>query len=286
MTALRQRMIDEMTLRGFSPRTHDAYLAAVRGLAGYYRCSPDRLCIDQVQAYVLHCLRERRLSHSSCRQILHGLRFFYLKTQGWTTADFDLPAPKQPQVLPEVLSIEELRRLFAWTRNLKHRALLETTYAAGLRVSEVVHLRVSDIDRDRGLLRVEQGKGAKDRYTLLAPSLRVALRAYYKVHRPSYWLFPSNQDPSTALSIQSAQHVFSRAKRLAGITKKGGIHALRHSFATHQLEAGMPIHQLQQLLGHRSIGSTMRYVHLVRLPAVLIEGAADLLATNPVERVS
>ena len=130
-----------------------------------------------------------------------------------------------------MLSIEELRRPFAWTRNLRFRALLETTYAAGLRVSEVMHLRV-------------------------------ALRAYYKVHRPSYWLFPSNQDPSTALSNQSAQHVFSRAKRLAGITKKGGIDALRHSFATHQLEVGMPIHQLHQLLGHRSIGSTMRSVHL------------------------
>ena len=283
MTLLRQRMIDEMTLRGFSPKTHTAYIAAVTGLARYYNRAPDQLCIDHIQAYLLYCLRDRHLSHATCRQILNGLRFFYLKTAGWSTADFDLPSPKAKQVLPEVLSRSELQRLFAFTRNLKHQTLLKTTYAAGLRVSEVVHLRVHDLDSERQVIRVEQGKGAKDRYTLLTPSLLGALRAYYKVHRPSVWLFPSNQDPRHALSIQSAQRIFTRAKQLAGIEKVGGIHALRHSFATHQLEAGMPIHRLQGLLGHHAISSTMRYIHLAQLPSYLIEGAADLLATQDTE---
>ena len=277
MTLLRQRMIDEMTLRGFSPKTHTAYIAAVAGLARYHARPPDQLCIDHVQAYLLHCLRDRQLSDSTCRQILNGLRFFYLKTAGWSTADFDLPSPKKKFVLPEVLNRSELQRLFAFTRNLKHQTLLKTTYAAGLRVSEVVQLRVRDLESERMVIRVAQGKGGKDRYTLLTPSLLSALRAYYKVYRPAVWLFPSSQAPQHALSIQSAQRVFTRAKRLAGIAKLGGIHALRHSFATHQLEAGMPIHRLQGLLGHQAIGSTLRYIHLANVPSYLIEGAADLL---------
>lgn len=278
MTLLRQRMIDEMTLRGFSPRTHEAYIAAVVGLARFYKRAPDQLCIDQIQAYLLYCLRERQLSHSTCRQILNGLRFFYVKTAGWSSADFDLPAPKKKQVLPEVLSATQVQQLFLFTRNLKHRALLKTTYAAGLRVSEVVSLRVRDLDPERMTIRVEQGKGAKDRYTLLTPALLDELRGYYKIHRPVEWLFPSNQDPRHALSIQTAQRVFTCAKRRARIAKRGGIHALRHTFATHQLEAGMPVHRLQRLLGHQSIGSTMRYIHLAQQPNYLIEGAADLLA--------
>lgn len=278
MTPLRQRMIDEMTLRGFSPKTQLAYIAAVKGLARHYGCSPDLLSIDQLQAYLLHCLRVRELSHSSCLQILHGLRFLYLKTLGWTSADLDIPRPKQKQVLPEILNKGELERLFGAVRNVKHKALLHTTYAAGLRVSEVVRLRVRDLDSERMTIRIEQAKGAKDRYALLAPALIDALRAYYKVYRPAVWLFPSNEDPAQPLSISSAQRLYTRAKRQAGIVKRGGIHALRHAFATHQLEAGMPMHRLQRLMGHHAISSTLRYIHLIEQPGYLIEGAADLLA--------
>jgi site-specific recombinase XerD len=280
MTVLRQRMIDAMTLRGFSPKTQLAYIAAVKGLAGHYDCSPDQLSIDQLQAYLLHCLRVRQLSHSSCLQILHGLRFFYLKTLGLPSADLDIPRPKQPQVLPEILSKGELERLFGAVRNGKHQALLKTTYAAGLRVSEVVRLRVRDLDSERMTIRIEQAKGAKDRYTLLAPALLDVLRDYYRVYRPAVWLFPRSHDPAQPLSISSAQRLYTRAKRQAGIAKRGGIHALRHAFATHQLEAGMPMHRLQRLMGHHAISSTLRYIHLVEQPSYLIEGAADLLAAQ------
>jgi site-specific recombinase XerD len=280
MTPLRQRLLDEMTLRGLSPKTQIAYIAAVKGLAEHYHCAPDKLCIEQLQAYLLHCLRVRQLSHSSCLQILHGLRFFYLKTLRWTSADLELPRPKRPQQLPEILNRTELERLFAAVANLKHQTLLKTTYAAGLRVSEVVHLRVADLDSERMTLRIEQGKGAKDRYSLLAPALLNSLRGYYKIYRPSTWLFPSAADPTRPLTISVVQRVYTRAKRRAGISKRGGVHALRHAFATHQLEAGMPLHRLQRLLGHHAIGSTMRYVHLVELPGYLSEGATDLLAPS------
>ena len=172
----------------------------------------------------------------------------------------------------------ELHRLFCATANLKHRALLKTTYAAGLRVSEVTQLRVRDLDGERMTLRIEQGKGAKDRYTLLTPTLLDDLRSYYQLFRPARWLFPNSQRPDLPLSVRSAQKVYTRAKQQAGITKHGGIHALRHAFATHQLEAGMPLHRLQRLLGHNAISSTMRYIHLVEQPSHLIEGGADLLA--------
>lgn len=278
MTALRQRMMDQMVLRGLAPKTQMAYLAAVRGLAAYYRRSPDHLSVEELQRYLLYCLRERSLSHSTCLQILNGLRFFYLKTIGWSSADFELPRPRREQKLPEILNRAELTRLFDAVRNLKHRTLLKTTYASGLRVGEAVRLRIVDIDSERMTIRIRQAKGAKDRDTLLTPALLDALREYYRAHRPAGWLFPNGHNPKEPLSISSAQRVFTKAKRTAGISKQGGIHGLRHAFATHQIEAGLPIHRLQRLLGHRSIRSTLRYVHLADSPGYLIEGAADLLA--------
>lgn len=277
MTALRQQMIIEMTLRGFSPRTHEAYLAAVTGLAKHYRRSPDRIGAQEIQAYLLHCLEQRKLSYSTCLQILNGLRFFYLKTLKQWPGDFDIPRPKVPQRLPEILNRRELSALFAACRNLKHRTILQTIYAAGLRVSEATHLRVQHLDPDRGTLRICQGKGNKDRYSVLSTSLAQALRTYQEIYRPGGWLFPSSCDPQTALSVSSIQKAYTCAKRAAGLHKQGGIHALRHAFATHQLEAGMPVHRLQRLLGHRSLSTTMRYVHLVSLPEHLVEGATDLL---------
>jgi len=270
-------MIDEMTLRGFSPRTHEAYLTAVFGLAKYYRRSPDQISIDEVQAYLLHCLNEQGLSAATCRQIIGGLKFFFVKTLRLPPAAFELPRPRAAQRLPDILSSSEVLRLLAACANLKHRTLLETTYAAGLRVSEVTRLRVEHIDVERGLLRVEQGKGQKDRYSLLSTSLAEHVRDYRTVYAPTTWLFPSSIDPRCPLEISSVQKAYTRAKRAAGLNKSGGIHALRHAFATHQLEAGMPVHRLQQVLGHRSISTTMRYIHLVAVPGYLQEHGADLL---------
>ena len=190
MTALRQQMENDMVLRGMAVRTRQSYIEAVRGLAKFYRRRPDAISVEEVQGYLLHLLQERRLSHSTCNLVTNGLRFFYRITLGQNETEFCLPRPKVPQRLPEILSREEIERLFAVTTNLKHRVLLMTTYSAGLRVSEVARLKVSDIDSQRMTLRVDQGKGAKDRYTLLSKRLLSELRRYWQAYRPREWLFP------------------------------------------------------------------------------------------------
>jgi integrase/recombinase XerD len=262
MGELHDRMQQALVVRGMSPRTQQAYLAAVRGLANYYHQPPDRLSEPQIQAYLHYLLVQRHLAPSSVRVAGMGLRFFYTQTLQRPLAT--LPLPKRAKTLPVVFSQEEVARLLANAASLRERALLMTTYGGGLRVSEVVRLRVSDIDAQRDLLRIEQGKGRKDRYTLLGPRLLATLRQYWQVYRPVQpWLFPQRtkalpMDPSTA------QKLYYAAKRRAGITKAGGIHALRHAFATHAVEGGMDLATLQQLLGHDSITTTMRYVHVAR----------------------
>jgi site-specific recombinase XerD len=207
-------------------------------------------------------MEERKLAPNSVRLAVFGLRFFYqvtLKRQ-----PFALPLPKGVKKLPEVLSREEVARIMASAATLRERALLMTTYGGGLRVSEVVRLRVSDIDAQRGMLRVEQGKGRKDRYTLLGLRLLAELRHYWQVYRPLLpWVFPQRSKPAP-LDPSTAQKIYYAAKRRAGITKAGGIHALRHAFATHLLEAGTDLATLQQLLGHDSLTTTMHYVHVAR----------------------
>ena len=262
MTALRQKMMDAMQVRGFSVRTHESYLAAVSDLARYYHRPPDQLNVDELQAYFLYLVKERGLSGASCRLYLNGIRFFYLQVLNWERFDVALQVPKAAQRIPELLTRTEVRRLLRACRNPKHRALLTTCYGCGLRVSELVALKVRDIDSERQLLRIEQGKGAKDRQVLLSASLLEQLREYWRHYRPRLWLFP-RRDTQVALNISTPQRVFARAKQRAGIDKVGGIHSLRHAYATHQLEAGMPVHQLQRLLGHQNIHSTLRYVHWV-----------------------
>jgi site-specific recombinase XerD len=262
MGELRERMQQALVVRGMSPRTQEAYLAAVQGLAQHYHQRPDTLSEEQLHAYIRHLIEQRHLAPSSVRVAVMGLRFFYTHTLQRPFAS--LPLPKGTKTLPVVLSREEVARILASTATLRERALLMTTYGGGLRVSEVVGLRVSDIDAQRDMLRVEQGKGRKDRYTLLGPRLLAELRHYWQVYRPTRpWLFPQRtkavpMDPSTA------QKIYYAAKQRAGVTKGGGIHALRHAFATHLVEAGTDLATLQQLLGHDSITTTMRYVHVAR----------------------
>jgi integrase/recombinase XerD len=255
-------MQQALMLRGLSPRTQKSYLAAVRGLAKYYHQPPDTLSEPQIHAYLHSLIEQRHWAPSSVRVTVMGLRFFY--TQTLQRSFSSLPLPKRAKTLPVVFSREEVARLLANTVTLRERALLMTTYGGGLRVSEVVRLRVSDIDAQRDMIRVEQGKGRKDRYTLLGPRLLAELRHYWQVYRPVQpWLFPQRHkavpmDPSTA------QKLYYAAKQRAGITKAGGIHALRHAFATHAVEGGMDLATLQRLLGHDSITTTMRYVHVAR----------------------
>lgn len=279
MTILREQMIQAMRQRGFSPRTHRSYLAAVTDLARFHRCPPDRLEASQLQSYFNHLAQERELSGASCRLFLNGIRFFYLQVLKRPSFDVEVVIPKKAQRIPELLTREDIARIFAACTNPKHRMVLEVTYGCGLRVSEVVGLRVGDIDGERALLRVEQGKGAKDRLVTIGPDLLDTLRRYWTVYRPYHWLFPNVRVPDQALGISTAQRVFTQAKSRAGVTKVGGIHSLRHAYATHQLEQGLAVHALQHLLGHRSLHTTMRYVHW--LPgATQSRGApADLLST-------
>jgi site-specific recombinase XerD len=263
MTALRQQMIDDLVLRGLSAKTQEAYLRTVTQLAAFYGRAPHRISEREIQAYLLHLYREKGFSHSTCNVAVAGLRFFYHVTLQRQSTSFVIPAAREPLKLPEILTRDELTRLFSLTRRPKHRALLLTTYAAGLRASEAVALQLRDLDGERGVIRVRQGKGARDRTTLLSPYLLEALREYWRQERPDRWLFPSRHERGH-LCAGAAKHLYAKAKQRAGIEKPGGLHTLRHTFATHLLEAGVGLHTLQRLLGHKSLRSTAHYLHLAR----------------------
>jgi site-specific recombinase XerD len=263
MGELRDRMNQDMIVRGLAERTRESYLEAVAGLAKHYRRSPAELSQREIEAYLVHLAEERKLAWNTRSLIINGLRFFYHTTLGRSKLELVVPRPRPPAQLPEILSREEVARILARPNDRKHRLLLMTAYGAGLRVSELVALRVGDLDADRMTIRVQQGKGSRDRYTLLSPRLLEELRVDTTLDSPERWLFPSRgrQEP---ISISCAQRVWGRAKREAGVSKRGGIHALRHAFATHLLEDGTDLHTIQRLLGHRHIGTTMLYFHLAR----------------------
>lgn len=262
MTPLRQKMIDAMLVRGLSPRTHRSYLRAVNDLAKYYHRSPDQMSGEELQAFFLYLVKERHLSPATCRLYLNALRFFYLQVLNRDSFGVKLHVPQRPQRIPELLMRSEISRIILANSNIKHRMMLTLCYGCGLRVSELMKLQIRHIDGERQLLRVEQSKGAKDRAVILSPTLLQILRDYWRLQRPPQWLFPGS-DKRLPLSIASAQKIFQKAKLCAGIQKIGGIHSLRHAYATHQLEEGMPLHQLQRLLGHQNIQSTLRYAHWV-----------------------
>ena len=263
MTPLRQQMIDAMQQRGFSIRTHKSYLNAVTDLARYFHQPPDLLDEAQIQCYFNYLVKERHLSGASCRLYLNALRFLYLQVLNREQFEIPIHYPKKAQKIPELLTRKEVRQIIGACSNDKHRMMLMTCYGCGLRVSELVLLMVRHIDGERHLLRVEQGKGAKDRMVLISSALLDHLRHYWRRYHPDSWLFPHHNVSQRHLSIATAQKAFKKAKGQSGIQKIGGIHGLRHAFATHQLEQGLPIHKLQQQLGHRNLQSTLRYVHWV-----------------------
>ena len=285
MSKLRERMRDAMVVRGFALRTQKSYIEALVRLSRYYNHSSlERLEADQIEAWLLHMLKERKLSYSTVNQAASACRFLYGQVLKRGEAAIVIPRPKVPQRQPQLLAREEIARLFAASDDIASRTMLMTVYAAGLRVSEVCHLRVSDIDShlDRMCLRIEQGKGAMDRYTLLSPSLLVVLRQYWRARQPGQWLF-SGRDKGSARSIEWAQRAYRGAHSRAGLIKSGGIHTLRHCFATHMLEAGVDLHSIQKFLGHNHLSTTTRYLHLVspqfRAPANA--DRLDLLAALP-----
>jgi integrase/recombinase XerD len=279
MGELREQMLRSMRLRGLSEYTQKSYTQAVAGLAAYYRIRPDQLKQVQIEAYLDHLEKERKLAPSSCHVAWAALRFFYQQTLGWTELQLRLPQRRGSSRLPEILTPQELERLFQAPTNPKHRVLLMTAYSAGLRVGELVRLRVSDIDSDpeRRLIRVEQGKGRKDRYTVLSPALLGYLRDYWKISRPRRWLFPSPTG-ATHICRATAQRVFYRARVKAGIRKRVSIHSLRHGFATALLEKGVDLRTIQVLMGHRSFSTTARYIRVIRPQLPTSGGVLDLLA--------
>ncbi len=287
MTPLRQRMLDALQLRGRSARTSEAYIYAVARLARHYRCSPADLSAGQVQEYLLHLLRERRLSRSSVNQYGCAFRFLYGTVLGRDGDQFQIPLGPVGQQLPELLSREEIARVFAAARHAKSRTFLMVAYGTGLRLSELCHLRVQDIDShaDRMCVRVVQGKGGKDRYVPLSAAVLEVLRGWWRLARPSGWLFVGQgaAHAERSLNEQRPQRWYRAACLQAGITKRGGIHGLRHAWATHLLEAGVDLYSLQQWLGHRHVSTTTRYLHLARpdVPAGARREPLNLLAALP-----
>ena len=269
MTPLRQRMLDAMTVRGLAERTQECYTEAVARMARHYHRSPELLSAPEVEAYLLHLVKDRKLSYSSVNHAASASRFLFETVLGRKTDEhLRPPMAKVPQKQPQLLAREEIARLFACCAHPVYRMALQTIYATGLRVSEVCCLRVSDIDSaaDRMCVRVVAGKGAADRYSILSPSLLALLRLYCQTYRPQRtpgkWLF-ANATGERGVGIESLQRAYQAARHCAGITKSGGTHTLRHGFATHLLEGGVDLYTISRLLGHGHISTTARYLHLI-----------------------
>jgi integrase/recombinase XerD len=277
MTPLRQRFLDDLRLRNYSPRTLETYVACVAKFARHFNRSPELLGAEEIRAFQLHLL-EQKVSWCQFNQIVSALRFLYGVTLGQSEQIPMIPYGKKPKRLPCVLSPEEVLRLLEATPPGLYRTLFETTYACGLRLSEVIHLQVTDVDGARRVLHVRAGKGDKERLLPLSERLLDRLQMYKRYSRPSPWLFP-RKSGDQPIHENSVQKLCQRLVQEAEITKPASFHTLRHSFATHMLEAGVDVRTLQRLLGHSSLSTTAHYLHvtnthLQRLPSLL-----DLLPT-------
>ncbi|MDD3643738.1 MAG: tyrosine-type recombinase/integrase [Candidatus Krumholzibacteria bacterium] len=278
MGELREAMRREMSIRNYSRGTIKVYLQHMTEFTRYHGKNPADLDAEQVRRYLLH-LAERMVSASYRDQAVSALKFFYGRVVRKPLVIEDLPRPRRDHRLPAVLSQAEVARLFGAVSNLKHRAILMVVYSSGLRVGEVVRLRVEDIDSGRRMIRVRGGKGGKDRMTVLSAVALDILRIYCRLHRPSKWLFPGGREGSH-LTARSVQNVVEQARRKAKITKAFSTHALRHSFATHLLEGGTDLRYIQELLGHKSARTTQIYTHVTRRDLARIVSPLDRMGTE------
>ncbi len=262
MTPLRQRMIEDMQIRNLAPHTQRSYVQQISQFARHFGRSPELLGPADIRAYQVHLVQDRQLSASSTLVATAALRFLYKVTlkRGWSIEEV-VPTCRKPQRLPVVLSRDEVSRFLAAVELRKHRVILTVCYAAGLRISEAVHLTPSAIDSQRMVIRVDAGKGQKDRYVMLSPKLLDLLRDYWRTTRPMAWLFPGDL-PGQPISTDAVAHACRAARGRAGIAKPVTPHALRHAFAVHLLEAGADLRTIQLLLGHRSLSTTARYLRL------------------------
>jgi site-specific recombinase XerD len=270
-------MLEDMQLRNFSPHTQRSYVQQVSQFARYCQQSPDRLGQEEIRGYQLYLTNDRKLAVSSVLLAVAALRFLYTVTlkKDWRVEDI-IPAPKKPQRLPIVLSPDEVLQFLDCVPGLKHRAILTTCYAAGLRISEVLHLRPTDIDSRRMVVRVDQGKGQKDRYVMLSPKLLELLRTWWRMERPTQWLFPGDR-PGQAISKDAVEQACQKARRRCRIAKPITPHLLRHAFAVHLLESGTDVRTIQLLLGHRSLATTARYLRIATIKVCSTTSPLDWL---------
>lgn len=279
MTPLRLRMIEDMQIRNLAPLTQSAYLLQVSLFARYFGQSPERLGREDIRAYRLYLAQDKHLAASSISVAVAALRFFYTVTlkQAWTV-DADIPTCRLPQKLPQVLSQKEVGQFLDAVESLKHRVILTVCYAAGLRVSEAVRLKPAAIDSRRMVIRVEEGKGRKDRYVMLSPKLLDILRDYWKATRPTEWLFPGDR-PGRPITRFAVERVCRETRQRSDITKPVTPHSLRHAFAVHLLESGADLRTIQLLLGHRSLTTTSRYLRIATSKVCATTSPLDALVS-------
>lgn len=277
MTSLRQRMIEDMQIRNLAVHTQNTYVIQVSMFARHFSRSPELLGPEEIRTYQVYLTNEKKLATSSILIAISALRFLYKVTlkKDWTFADI-IPAPKKPQKLPIVLSPEEVIQFLDCVAGVKQRVILTTCYAAGLRISEAICLKPSAIDSKRMVLRVEQGKGQKDRYVMLSPKLLLTLRDWWRVERPQHWLFPGDK-PGQHISKDAIEQACQKAHRLCHIPKPITPHSLRHAFAVHLLEQGTDVRTIQLLLGHRSLATTARYLRIATSKVCSTTSPFDLL---------
>src|SRR5882757_4418419 len=277
MTPLRRRMTEDMQVRNFSPHTQNSYVQQVTLFARHFSKSPELLGPEEIRSYQVYLTNEKKLAPSSILIAVSALRFLYKVTlhRDWCFEDI-IPSPKKPQTLPIVLSPEEVLQFLSCVQSIKHRTILTTCYAAGLRVSEATRLKVADIDSERMVIRVEQGKGQKDRYVMLSPKLLQTLREWWRVDKPKQWLFPSELVGSH-ITRDAVEQACQKAHRICRISKPITPHCLRHAFAVHLLESGTDVRTIQLLLGHRSLATTARYLRIATTKVCSTRSPLDLL---------
>jgi len=262
MTPLRQRMLEDMRIRNLSVRTQETYISQVSRFAKHFQQSPQVLGPEEIRQYQLYLIGQK-VSWSVFNQTVCALRFLYTKTLKIEIGIEEIPFPKQPKKLPELLSPTEVVQFLESVSDYTNRVALTTIYAGGLRLQECLHLKIKDIDSSRMTIRIEQGKGMKDRYVMLSEKLLSLLREYYRIVRPrGEYLFASKGDPNKAMDENRLQRAFTQTANRLGWKKHVSVKTLRHCFATHLLEAGCDVRVIQELLGHRSLTTTQRYVHV------------------------
>ena len=276
MSDLKEQMKQNMILKGFSPKTQYSYLNHVRYFEEHFQKPLEEMGEAEIKEFLLYSITERKLSRAYVNTTYSALKFMYETTMGRNWDMRHIPRSKKEKRLPVALSTDEIQKLFSVTSNLKHKAILMTTYGAGLRVSEVANLTLNDIDSKNMQILIRQAKGKVDRYSLLSQVNLEILRRYYQEFRPKLWLFPG-KIPGSPIHTRSLQRIFEEARDRSGISKKASIHSLRHSFATHLLEAGVNIVYIQKLLGHMNIRTTIIYLHLVRVKVLKVKSPLDML---------